>query len=1075
MRAAYGALLRAHRLRRQLTQQALAELAGISSRTVGEMERDRGRGPRPGTVERLATALGLAGEEREQFTAAGRALFWANRAGRQPRTDDGAGSPAAAGPQDADARRVPRDEDHARHGPRVPPHEPPVVPRRLSALRFAVLGPLRVERDGRPIRLGPRLVELLTLLLLESGRAVPASRLAELLGSSPRPERSPATLRSHVSHLRRALEPDGADRVIVSVGGGPGIGYRLDVDDDAIDARRFERACAEARRLLDASGERDARRAADILTEGLALWRGPAFADVADRAYALPQRARLEMLRRAAWLAHAEALSDLGRHVEAAAGLASAVAAEPYDEGLRAGLVRALYAQGRVVEGAEVCRDGLSLLGRRGIDSPELRELQRLVLRREMPTGSARMAARSPLPPLPPPPNPLWFVGRADAIREAVRRLCGPDQSRRGVLVVTGLPGVGKTSFALRVAHAVADRFPDGQIHIDLRGFDPSGTVMTPEEALRTILEALGVPPERIPDSVPAQRAQYRERLTGRRVLVVLDNARDDGHVRALLPGAPGCAVIVTSRNQLPSLIVTQGAHPLTLDLLSPAEAEELVVHRLGGDRVRAEPDAVGEIIARCARLPLALSIVAARAAVHPTFLLRTFADELRDIEADLGALSAGDDPADIRAVFSWSYRAVSADAARLFRLLGLHLGTDVDADVAAGLAGAPIARIRPLLAELARFHLVSEHRPGRYALHDLLRAYAGELARTDPDQERRAARRRLLDHYLHTAHSAERLLWPHRDPIELAPPAAGVTPTRITDEHEALAWFTTEHATLLAAVPWASSIGLETHTWQLAWTLTTFLNRQGRWRDLVTTQVAAHDAAERLDDPRAKAQSGRDLAIALTQVGEHDAAYAHLTRALALYRELGDPVGQAHTHINLGWVCECLDRRDQALEHDLRALELFRAAGHKSGQGRALNAVGWDYVRLGRYEIAIAHCQEALTLHQALGNSPGEARAWDSLGYAHHHLGDHDEAVTCYRRSLEHYRQGGDRYGEAETLIHLGDAHHAAGAPDAASQAWRDALVILDDLGHSDAEEVRAKLRGLSQPAEDAPGAPPH
>ncbi|MFB9246884.1 tetratricopeptide repeat protein [Sphaerisporangium melleum] len=1007
-------------------------------------------------LHRLVTALGVTGPQVEHWIAA-----WERVALGVPRPPSPEPMPSDDAPP---VQQRTEREGHVRS-----PVSVGAAGRRPAAaedLRFAVLGPLQVERDGRPVRLGPRLVELLSLLLLEAGRAVPAARLTELLESSPRSDGSPATLRSHVSHLRRLLAPrqgdGGRHGVLVTVGRGPGIGYRLEIDPQAIDAGRFEQACAEGRRLLDAG---DPARAAAVLADGLALWRGPAFADVAERAYALAERARLAMLRRTAWLGLARALSELDRHGEAAARLAAAVATEPYDEGLRTELVLALYAQGRVVEAAEVCREGLSLLGRRGVDSPELRELQRLVLRREIPAGTARAARQAPrpaMPLLPPPVAPHWFVGRAQTLREAVGRLGGPEGVRCELLVVTGLPGVGKTSFALRVAHAAAGRFPDGHLHVDLRGFDPSGAVMTPEEALRTMLEALGVPPEHVPDGLPGRSGLLRDRLAGRRVLVLLDNVRDDEHVRPLLACLAGCGVIVTSRSQLRDLIVTQGAHPLTLDPLPAAEAEELLVRRLGVDRVRAEPEAAAEIIARCGRLPLALSVVAARAAVHPAFALRALAGELRDIEADLGALGTGDGPADVRAVFSWSYRAVSAPAARLFRLLGLHFGADVTAQVAAALAGASLAEVRPLLAELARSHLVSEHGPGRYAQHDLLRSYAGELARTECDERERAAvRRRLADHYLHTAYTAERLLWPHRDPIELGLPTPGITGERLVTERDALDWFTAEQATLLAAVPWAAAGGLLAHAWQLAWTLTTFLSRQGRWRDLMGGQLTAYEAADRLDDPRATAQIARDLAITLTQLGEHDQAYAHLRRALELYTGLRDLVGQAHTLLNLGWVDECLDRHEDALRHDQEALELFRTADHKIGQGRALNAVGWDCIRLGRYRMAIDHCQEALTLAQSLGSGSGEARAWDSLGYAHHHLGDHDQAVDCYRHGLELYRRSGERYDEAETLCRMGDAHQAAGRTGAAAKVWREALAILDDLGHPAADEIRAKLTG--------------
>ncbi|TWH70393.1 DNA-binding SARP family transcriptional activator [Micromonospora olivasterospora] len=635
----------------------------------------------------------------------------------------------------------------------------------MGALRVGVLGPVRAERDGTPVRLGPRLVALLSVLVVEVGRPVPAARLMTLLWGDR--SASAATLRSHVSHLRRALTPDPADaRVLVTVGSAGSVGYQLDLPPERIDAWRFERAYDEGRRLLsDGATE----RAAAVFGEALALWRGPAYADVADQPFALREIARLDSMRRSVWRGHAEALCALGRYPEAVGQLVGAVADEPYDEALRRLLALALYAEQRVEEAAQVCREGLTLLRERGLDAPGLHEVQRAILRREAPPAAwpGPRAAPCLLPP-----EPVRFVGRTAEFERARRHLCDP-MSAREALVVTGPAGVGKTTFAVRVAHTVADRFPDGQLYVNLRGFDPGGAATTPDEAVRGFLDALHVPAQRIPATLDARVGLYRSLLADRRILVVLDNARDAAQVRPLLPGAPGSAVLVTSRNQMTGLAAADGADPLVLDVLTAAEARLLLEWRLGVDRLVVEPLAVDEVVAACAGLPLALAVVAARACVHRKFPLGALAAELCTGRVGLDGFANGDAATDVRAVFSWSYRALAADAARMFRLLGLSPGPDVTVPVVASLAGLPVRRVRPLLTELCELHLVTEHAPGRYTFHDLLRAYATELAHTvDTPADRDAAQHRLVGHYLGTAHRAARLLAPHRDGIP-APAAA--------------------------------------------------------------------------------------------------------------------------------------------------------------------------------------------------------------------------------------------------------------------------------------------------------------
>lgn len=636
------------------------------------------------------------------------------------------------------------------------------------------------------------------------------------------------------------------------------------------------------------------------------------------------------------------------------------------------------------------------------------------------------------------------------------------------ISVISGMAGVGKTTLAVHWAHQVADRFPDGQLHINLRGFDPDGSAVTSAAAVRRFLLALGVSPHRVPASPDAQAARYRSQLAGRRMLIVLDNARDAEHVRLLLPGAPGCLVLVTSRNQLSSLVTVEGAHPVTVGLPSQQEAHDMLARRLGRPRLAAEPAAVEQIITRCAQLPLALAIVAARAAAHPQFPLAALAQQLDASRNRLDGLTSGDAISDVRAVLSWSYYTLTAPAARLFRLLALHPGPDICAHAAASLAALGSTalgpdRAQPLLAELAGGHLIVEHAPGRYTMHDLLRSYAAEQTQaSDSDQDRDGATRRVLDHYLHTAHTAAMLLDPHREPIELAPCQPGTTPQNPADYPQALAWFAAEHLVLLAAVRHAAEAGLDIIAWQLAWTLVDFLDRRGHWHDHITSGHIAVTAAQRLGDPAVLARAHRLLARGYTLLGRFDDSDTHLHHALDLHRDIADRLGQAHTHLNIAFAREQLARHDDALDHASQALALYRQTDHEVGQASALSAMATYHALLGDHHQALAYGEVALALHQKLGYAYGQAAAWDSLGNAHHHLGQHAMAIDCYQHTLQLVRDLGDHYLEANTLATMGDIHHAAGNQNAARVTWQQALNILDLLDHPQAEQVHAKLTEL-------------
>jgi tetratricopeptide (TPR) repeat protein len=553
-------------------------------------------------------------------------------------------------------------------------------------------------------------------------------------------------------------------------------------------------------------------------------------------------------------------------------------------------------------------------------------------------------------------------------------------------------------------------------------------------------------------------------------VLLVLDNARDSEHVRPLLPGAPGCLTLVTSRDDLSGLIAGHGARALTLRPFGADEAREFLVSRLGAERVQAAPTAVEEIVRRCAGLPLALACVAARAALHPAFPLDAIAAELRDADGSLDAFARPDATLDVGTVFSWSSRAVSPDAARLFRLLALHPGPEFTAPAAAALAALPPRRVRPLLAELAGVHLLSEPVPGRYAFHDLLRAHAGELLHErHTEAERRAATQRLHQHYLHTAHAAGLLLAPHADQMPLQPLPEGAAPEPLADDTSALAWLTAEHAVLLAVVDTAAASGDDRVACRLAWALEPFFDRRGHWHDGAAAQRTALDAALRLGEPAMEARGLRGLARAEGRLGLHERALPRLTRALELFTALGDDIGRADTHRSLGWEAEQKGDLDGALRHNQLALDLFRAAGAHAARASVLNSVGWYHALRGEYRDALRHCFEALTTLQELGDRYGQAATWDSIAYAYHHLGRHPQAQLGYRNCLALLRELGVPYLEGATLLRLGDTHLATGDPDGARTCWEQALALLTRLGHPDAAQAAARLAGGSASASHA------
>jgi DNA-binding SARP family transcriptional activator/tetratricopeptide (TPR) repeat protein len=935
-------------------------------------------------------------------------------------------------------------------------------------MQVRLLGPVDVALEGRarPVS-GLRRKAVLAALALHDGQVVSTGQLVDAVWGQSAPASVVNSLQTHIAYLRGVL--GSRDAILAR-----SPGYLLNFGGDGTDARAAERLLRQGRQAADpVQGARDLR-------EALALWRGRPLADVTGSAWLEEQAQRLDLLGDQVRRALFEARLAAGEHAELVPGLEQMAAADPLDEQVHGQLMLALYRCGRQADAlAAFGRLRAALAEQLGIDpSRDLRELQTAILRQDealvVPArSSASLAARQVPVPAQLPSAVPGFAGRAvelaslDAVLARAERERTAGSAAVVISAVSGTAGVGKTALAVQWAHRVAARFPDGQLYVNLRGFGPGGQPAEPAEAVRGFLAGLGVAPAQIPDEVAAQVALYRSLLAGKRVLVVLDNARDPSQVRPLLPGSPGCLAVVTSRSDLAGLVAAEGAYPVSLDLLPAAEAGELLARRLGEARVAREPAAVSEIIERCARLPLALSIAAARAAARPGFPLAVIAAGLRGATAALDPFGGTDLATDVRAVFSWSRRLLSEDAARLFALLGLHPGPDISVAAAASLAAVPPGRAEALLAELAGAHLLSEHSPGRYAAHDLLRAYAAEQAQSLIPDDARAASHRIFGHYLHTAYTAARLLKPERDPVDLAEPAPGTMAEDLTTPDSALAWFTAEHHVLLACISQAAAAGLDRHAWQLAWTVRTYLFRRGYWHEQVMTEQTAVDAARRDGDQRALGTALFGLAEACERLSRLEEAESHYREALQVYAAAGDLRGEANACLGISEVAAQQDRLADALRYSRRALALSRRAGDAIMQALALNSVGCDYSSLGEHHQALTSCQEALALMQELGMREGEACTWSSMGDAHQGLADYRQAAICYQRALGLFNVLGDRYSEARTLALLGDVHLSAGDSGAARRAWAQALRILEEIDHADADQVRAKLASHRSPGQ--------
>ncbi|MCP3802212.1 tetratricopeptide repeat protein [Allokutzneria sp. A3M-2-11 16] len=971
----------------------------------------------------------------------------------------------------------------------------------METPRFRLLGPLEVRAvDGWRGARAAKQRSVLALLLLHANQVVSVDRLVAEVWPEDPPGSAVNAVQVYVHQIRQLL-------------GGPGLftrsgGYALDVGPGELDAECFAQLAARGRAELDRA-EHD--RAVATMGEALALWRGTALADVPQGPTVSAERTRLEELRWSARQTLVDARLGLGHYAEVIGELRALTTEQPLNEGHWARLMTALYGAGRQADALEAYRQARETLVHALAVEPGERLRRRhadilagvpaaaLVDAKRVSTVEGQ-APRVVELPAELPGEPAGFTGREEELallERAVRR-------NAQVVAIDGPAGVGKTALAVHFGHRTAARFPDGQLYVDLHGYS-SEPPMSPEEAIGRFLRSLGVPDARVPTRRDEAAAMLRSTLTGKRLLLVLDNARGTEQVRPMLPGTPGCTVLVTSRSRLGGLVALNGAESVRLGMMSPETSLRLLERLIGADLVRAEAETARELAHRCGHLPLALRVACGQLLTNAHDGLADLVERLSGAER-LAALEIPDDPhAAVRTAFERSYQMLEPDERMVFRRLGLIPGADFSVAAAACVSPGPAdrARTRTRLRRLVEAHLVEEVSPGRYRLHDLLREYAAQLvAAEDGEDGARAVLRRLVLWSMHSAWAAVMTdLGGQHSAASFAEPDPDCPPEAFGTIAEAFRWLDAEQDNLVACVVRAESAGLPELAWQFAVMLAPHFDRTRDYQHWITANEAGLRAARRTGRPDAEVSMVTGLGNAAYQMHRLDDALRHhrralelshelgkargvrsvlhniggvylrlgrmaeaeesLRRSLELSRELDDPGTAALSRLSLGELCTEADRPLEALDHFADCLKAMERLDNRWSAALARLSLAEAQARVGTPVPARANSELALAQMRELGSEWGEAAALRVRGLVHRAEGRSHDAMVCCLRSSRMFHDSADRYQEALSTVELGRAFLALDRPEEAERAWREALAIYEEIGSPRSARVHELLGG--------------
>jgi DNA-binding SARP family transcriptional activator/tetratricopeptide (TPR) repeat protein len=928
-----------------------------------------------------------------------------------------------------------------------------------STIRVEVLGPVRAWRGDVEIDLGaPRQRAVLAVLASNAGRAVSRSELIDSLWGESAPASAEGSVHTYIAGLRRALEPQRTNRAPSQVLASVGSGYLLRLPESQVDLTAFENHLVAMR-----EAGADPHTALAHVESAISLWRGTPLSGIPGPFSEL-ERTRLAELYLTAVEHRASLMLRAGRATDVVAELSRVVHEHPLRERLRGLLMSGLYQCGRQAEALEVYAETRRVLVTElGVQpGPELRSLHERILANDpdLADRAPRTVPAAPAAHVVPaqlPHDINTFTGRETELALLHEHL---DTTERGVLIaaIDGIAGIGKTALAVHFAHQIAGRFPDGQLYVNLRGFDPHQPALSAIDALGQLLRGLGVEAHQVPSAADEQASTYRSLVAGKRILVVLDNAASTDQLRSLLPGSQTCMVLVTSRNRLGGLVARDGAYRITLDVLSAGESRELLERSVGKERLTGCPGSLATLAERCGHLPLALRIIAANLAARPHMTVNDLTEALSHEQDRLDVLASPDDETTaVRAVFSWSYHALKPEAARMFRLLGLHPGPEIGTAAAAALTDAPRTATRRMLDGLSSCHLVEVIGRDRYRLHDLLRVYAAERALAEePPDERAAACRRLMSWHLQTAAAADRTLMPQNRPVPLEPVLPNCEPLAFETYHQALAWLEQERCNLVAACQAAGRLGDHETAWKLPTALVYFLELRSYWEDWIATQQVAVAAARALGVPEIEALALRSLGNAYWRRSRYDDALNCYQQGLGITQRLGDQQGTATLLYDIGAASRL---GDESLGHLREAFRIFSELGDRRYEGLTLCTLARTHRSRGEVDEALKHLRQSLEIVHELGDRRCEAFGRLELARIHMDLGDFDDTLDNAQWAREVFRELGDRHGEACALHVCGTAYEALGDQAQSRETLQAAAARYAEIGDPRADEILARL----------------